>query len=410
MSKKTNNRRAFIQKTLAASGSLLLVNSTEIFARNKPNIHSIKSIQEIPTGKHPSLISRGDRPLNLETPVHLLDEKVTTSDKMFVRNNGKIPESIDESTWTIVFSGESISKEMSFTLAQLKSKFPIYSYQITLECGGNGRAGFSPATSGNQWTEGAVSSSVWTGVRLRDILESIGIRPDAVYVGYDGADEHLSGDPDLSAISRGVPLHKAMEDETLLAFSLNGEPIPLLHGFPVRLVVGGYPASVSGKWIQRIMVRNKVHDGEKMNDYRVPTFPVAPGEKVSPQNTMRIIESMPVKSIVTYPRSGAIIDKNQTLEIRGHAWAGELEVTSMAVSVDFGATWLPCTLEKPVNKYAWQYWNIQIPFPEIGYYEIWAKATDEKGTAQPMVIPGWNPKGYLNNSCHRIAIKVISES
>lgn len=410
MSRKSNNRRAFLQKTLTTSGALLLVNSSDIFARDKATIHSTKAFQEIPTGKHPSLISRGDRPLNLETPVHLLDDKVTTSDKMFVRNNGKVPESIDEDTWTITFSGESIAKETSFTLAQLKSKFPIYSYHITLECGGNGRAGFSPATSGNQWTEGAVSSSVWSGVRLRDVLESIGLKPDAVYIGYDGADEHLSGDPTLSAISRGVPLRKALEDETLLAFSLNGEPIPLLHGFPVRLVVGGYPASVSGKWIQRILVRNKIHDGEKMNDYRVPTYPVAPGEKVSSQNPMRIIESMPVKSIITYPRSGAILDKNQTLEVRGHAWAGELAVVEMAVSVDFGATWLPCTLEKPINKYAWQDWRIEIPFPEIGYYEIWAKATDEKGAAQPMVIPGWNPKGYLNNSCHRIAVKIISES
>ena len=141
MSKKTNNRRAFIQKTLAASGSLLLVTPSEVFAKTHANLHPTQAIDEIPAGKHPSLISRGDRPLNLESPVHLLDDSVTTADKMFVRNNGKVPESIDENTWTITFSGESVSKETSFTLAQLKAKFPIYSYQITLECGGNGRAG-----------------------------------------------------------------------------------------------------------------------------------------------------------------------------------------------------------------------------------------------------------------------------
>ncbi len=121
---------------------------------------------------------------------------------------------------------------------------------------------------------------------------------------------------------------------------------------------------------------------------------------------MCIIESMPVKSLITYPKSGAMIDQGKKLDIRGHAWAGELEVTKMEYSIDFGATWKECPIEKPVNRLAWQHFSASVDFPKKGYYEVWAKATNSKGTSQPMILPGWNPKGYLNNACHRIAIKV----
>jgi DMSO/TMAO reductase YedYZ molybdopterin-dependent catalytic subunit len=200
---------------------------------------------------------------------------------------------------------------------------------------------------------------------------------------------------------------KALQDETLLAFQMNGEDIPLVHGYPLRLVAGGWPASVSGKWVQRISVRNKEHDGSKMQGdaYRVPCNPVAPGEKVSEED-MCIIESMPVKSLITYPKTGAMISEGTKLNIRGHAWAGELEVSKMEYSIDFGATWKECPVDKPVNRLAWQHFTAEVDFPKKGYYEIWSRATDSQGTAQPMLIPGWNPKGYLNNACQRIAIKV----
>ena len=199
-----------------------------------------------------------------------------------------------------------------------------------------------------------------------------------------------------------------MQDETLLAFAMNGEDIPLAHGHPLRLVCGGWPASTSGKWVNRISVRNKVHDGEKMGgtSYRVPCETVAPGSKVE-DSDMCIIESMPVKSLITYPKSGALIKQSQTLNINGHAWAGELEVSKMEYSIDFGSTWHSCSLKKPANRLAWQHFNATVSFPKKGYYEVWGRATDAKGKAQPMVLPGWNPKGYLNNACHRIAVKIV---
>jgi hypothetical protein len=115
---------------------------------------------------------------------------------------------------------------------------------------------------------------------------------------------------------------------------------------------------------------------------------------------------MPVKSLITYPRSGAIFGIEKSLRIRGHAWAGERTVTKMDYSIDFGATWKGCELEPASNRLAWQHFRADIEFPETGYYEVWARATDSEGAAQPMLVPGWNPKGYLNNACHRIAVKV----
>jgi DMSO/TMAO reductase YedYZ molybdopterin-dependent catalytic subunit len=188
---------------------------------------------------------------------------------------------------------------------------------------------------------------------------------------------------------------------------MNGEDIPLAHGYPLRLVAGGWPASASGKWLNGISIRNKVHDGTKMTGtaYRVPCEPVAPGEKVKDED-MCIIESMPVKSLITYPKSGAILKKKNSLNIRGHAWAGELEVKKVEYSIDFGSTWKTCSLEKPINRMAWQHFSATITFPKKGYYEVWARATDSDNIKQPMLLPGWNPKGYLNNACHRIAVKV----
>ena len=353
------------------------------------------------------MVVLNDKPWNIEAKAHLLDDKVTPNSKMFIRNNGKIPLDIDAKNWTLTIDGESVNEEKIFSINDLKTKFKEYTYQLTLECGGNGRSEFNPPAKGNQWTVGAVSCASWTGVRLKDVLASIGLKKDAVYIGYHAADTHLSGDPSKEPISRGAPMFKALQDETLIAYKMNGKKIPLAHGFPLRLVAGGWPASVSGKWINRISVRNKEHDGTKMKGtaYRVPKNPVAPGDKVKDKDMM-IIESMPVKSLITYPKSGAIIDQSQTLNIRGHAWAGELKVTKMEYSIDFGSTWRNCNIENPVNRLAWQHFSATIKFPKQGYYEVWARATDSYGKSQPMLLPGWNPKGYLNNACHRIAVKI----
>jgi len=404
-------RRFFIEKTALTSISAL-VGADIVFGATMPKGYVPLGLQEPDPfkmfKKDRQMVVLNSKPWNMEAQAHLLDDKITPSKYMFIRNNGLIPENIDVTNWTLTIDGESVKTKKTYSLAELKSKFKQYSYQLTLECGGNGRSEFDPPAKGNQWTIGAVSCAVWTGVRLRDVLEDAGFKATAIYIGYHSADSHLSRDPEKEPISRGAPMAKALQDETLLAFQMNGEDIPLAHGYPLRLVAGGWPASVSGKWINRISIRNKVHDGTKMTGtaYRVPCKPVAPGEKVKDED-MCIIESMPVKSLITYPKTGAKITSNKKLNIRGHAWAGELEVSKTEYSINFGATWKSCSLEKPTNRLAWQHFSTSISFPEKGYYEVWVRATDAQNKAQPMLLPGWNPKGYLNNACHRIAIKVV---
>ena len=410
MHQKDDSRRKFISKSALAVFTAV-IGSKIVFGENLPEgIEPVglmpDSDQDSIPGKSSKLSVLNNKPWNAETPPHLLDPEVTPSELMFVRNNGIPPENVNVNSWTLTIDGESVKQKKTYTLQELKTKFKHYSYDLTLECGGNGRSEFNPPAKGNQWGLGAVACTTWTGIRLKDVLADVGLKNDAVYIGYYGADTHLSGDPNKVVISRGVPISKALEDETLIAWQMNGEDIPMQNGHPLRLVCGGWPASTSGKWLTRISVRDKVHDGPKMEgqSYRIPKFPVPPGTKV-PDEYMKIIESMPVKSIITSPKTGAIVPKGKSFEVRGHAWAGDLMVKEMHISIDFGVTWQKCELKAPKNRLAWQRWSTQVKLPSFGYYEVWARATDENGVGQPMVLPGWNPKGYLNNACHRIAVK-----
>jgi DMSO/TMAO reductase YedYZ molybdopterin-dependent catalytic subunit len=406
-------RRGFLKKS-SLLAMAAVVGSNIPFANNMPAglIPAALANSDAPfsvAGKD-GLIYLNDRPINAETPPHLLDDMFTPAKHFFIRNNGVPPEEvgINPDTWTLEIAGESCANPQTFTLPELKKKFKHYTYAVQLECGGNGRSEFNPPAKGNQWSVGAIGCGRWTGVRLKDVLQAVGIKEDAVYIGYYGADTHLSGDPTKVVISRGVPISKALEDETLIAWQYEGEDIPYQNGYPLRLVSGGWPASVSGKWLKKIVIRNVEHDGPKMTgqSYRVPCNPVAPGTDV-PNEDMCVIQSMPVKSIVTYPKSGVTHKLGENFAFRGKAWAGDLEVVEMDVSIDFGATWQKAKLNKPVNRLAWQSWEATVKFPKVGYYEVWARATDAARNAQPMILPGWNPRGYLNNACHRIAVQVV---
>ncbi|MFK8047644.1 MAG: sulfite oxidase [Halioglobus sp.] len=407
-------RRGFLQRSgLAAMAGF--IGSSIPFSSNMPGglipIAIADSAEPFSIEGKEGLRILNDRPINAETPPHLLDDQLTPAKHFFVRNNGIPPalQSIENpEQWVLEIGGEAAQQSKSYTLKELKEKFTHHSYALTLECGGNGRSEFDPPAKGNQWSTGAVGCAKWTGVRLRDVLEDCGIAKDAVYIGYYGADTHLSGNPGKHSISRGVPLQKALEDESLIAWQFNDEDIPYLNGAPLRLVTGGWPASTSGKWLKKIVIRNQVHDGAKMAapSYSVPCKPVAPGSKVA-ESEMCIIESMPVKSLVTFPKSGVSHSVKESFSCRGKAWAGDLSVAKVEVSIDFGATWQTAELDAAPNRLAWQQWRSKLAFPEPGYYEVWARATDSKGQSQPMLVPGWNPKGYLNNACHRIAVQVV---
>ncbi len=404
------DRRGFLRGAgLAAMGAA--VGAVIPFHRNMPAGLIPAALAEAKDGfvleGKDGLTILNDLPVNAETPPHLLDDAVTPNSRHFVRNNGLIPpraKSMQAGDWSLTIYGE-VAAPIAFTLDEIKKKFKPVTYRLQLECGGNGRAAFNPPARGNQWTLGAIGCAEWTGVRMRDLLKAAGIKSSAVYTGYYGEDIHLSGKLDKVVISRGAPIDKMMEPHTILAYAMNGEPIPYWHGFPARIVAPGWPGSVSGKWVKQIWVRDAVHDGPKMTgkSYRVPWYPPRPGEKVAKPN-WRIIESMPVKSLITFPEAGTVVN-GKTLDVRGHAWAGDRSVQQVDLSVDFGASWIKAKLEKPKNRYAWQQWSARITFPTKGYYEILARATDKKGRMQPFAVT-WNEKGYLNNSMPRVPVTV----
>ncbi|EAS45744.1 molybdopterin containing oxidoreductase [Photobacterium profundum] len=404
------NRRAFLQNALATTAASLLP-AKWVFAENLPVGMTPLETSALTWNKASDLPDYytvlNSSPLNATVPEHMLDPAITPANVPFVRWNGIMPDfnSIDPETWTFTVDGESVITSKTYTIAELKSKFTHHTQQLTLECGGNSRKGFFPGAKGNQWNNSAVYCSEWTGVLLSDVLKDCGIKDDAVYTGNKGFDTHLSGKGE--AISRGVPIKAALSDNALIAWEMNGDAIPYLHGYPLRVVFGGRPASVSQKCAVGISVRNQVHDGHKMAApaYQIPKHPIAPGEKVDNKD-FKIIEEMIVKSLITFPETGTELVLGKPIEIRGHAWAGTREVMKVEVSYDYGAHWHTATLAKPVNKAAWQQWSLNLTLPQQGYYEIWAKATDDQGDAQPVVQPQWNPKGYMFNGCHRIAVRV----
>ncbi|CEM08655.1 unnamed protein product [Vitrella brassicaformis CCMP3155] len=357
-------------------------------------------------------------PTNIETPPWLLDDALTPIDKFFVRNNGDIPRRAmdqDSEGWTLTIDGIGVDGSRNFTLQQLKS-FPTVTRKYPLQCAGHGRAGYRPQVGGNQWTLGAVGFAEWTGVLLKDILsydppegfKGLKVLDNAVYLAWEGLDRHCE-DTDAFAISRGVPIEKALDGYTMLAWEMNAETLPAAHGFPLRLIAPGYPGSAQGKWLKRLWVRDQVHDGPKMTgtSYRMPLQPLPPGHEGLTEEETSVIEEMPVYSIITSPPPCTQVKSGDSLTVRGKAWSGMGNVVMVEVSVDQGRTWTAAFLSPPVNKYAWQVWTVDIELPGKGYWEIYARATDEKGRVQPLMTPGWNPKGYLNNSVMKINVDVV---
>jgi sulfite oxidase len=359
-------------------------------------------------GKDGRLVVLGERPLVAETPESLLDDDTTPTDRFFIRNNGQIPETTSNpAAWKITVDG-AVQKKLELSLGELKKRFKTVTQRMVLECGSNGRSFFSPPARGTQWTNGGVGCARWTGVRLVDVLKAVGLKPSAMFTGHFGADPNLSGESNPQAISRGVPIKKAMDPNNLIVWAMNGKPLPLIHGFPVRLIVPGWPGSISSKWLTRIWVRDKVHDGPGMGgtSYRVTIKPMVPGHKPDDSN-FRDLESMPVRSIVTSPANGTTLRAGtRELKVRGAAWDGDYAVKAVHVSIDYGASWVPAQITKATNPYDWTRWTATLKLPSDGYYEIWSRATDQRGIMQPHAAGNWNPQGYGANPMHRVAVRV----
>ncbi len=358
--------------------------------------------------KNERLAVLGDVPLVVETPESLLDDDTTPTAKFFIRNNGLTPvPPADPDNWTVTIDGE-VHNPLALSLRDLKTKFEAVTLRMVIECGGNGRSFFDPPVPGVRWTNGGVGCAEWTGVRVADVVKAAGLKPSAMFSGHFGADPHISGDTDTQAMSRGVPIAKLMEEHNLIAFAMNGKPLDNIHGFPLRLVIGGWPASLSTKWLTRIWIRDRVHDGTGMGgtSYRVPITPIEPGAPVDPSN-FRDLESMPVRSIITSPAEKThFAAGTREIVVRGAAWAGDHTVDAVNVSIDCGATWQAAALDAPRNRYDWQRWTARVMLPSDGYFEIAARATDSRGVSQPFAPNLWNPEGYGANPIHRIGISI----
>lgn len=359
-------------------------------------------------GKDKGLVVLGDRPLVAETPEHLLDDETTPTSKFFIRNNGQIPEATTTpDAWKITVEGE-VNNKLEMTLGELKQRFQPQTHRMVMECGGNGRAFFTPPGRGNQWTNGGVGCAEWTGVKLADVLRAAGLKDSAKYTGSWGTDPHLSGDPDKKAISRGNVLAKSMEDHTMIVWAMNGEPLPDINGGPVRLMVPGWPGSLSTKWLSTVLVRSTPHDGQSMGgtSYRVPVTPIVPGSS-NDGKTFRDIQAMPIRSIVSSPANGTRLPAGtRSIALRGAAWGSESGVARVDVSRDFGQTWQAVSLAAPKNRFDWTRWTHTMALPSDGYFEVWVRATDRTGITQPVVAANWNPQGYGANPLNRIAVLV----
>lgn len=361
----------------------------------------------------PDMIVHSQNPFNGEFPPHLLDADVTPTIRHFVRNNSSIPKRAkfgDLHGWKLTIDGE-VHRKLTLSMDDLM-RFPNVTAHAVVECAGNGRSLFTPRVDGTQWIRGAVGCSEWTGVRLRDVLKAAGLKNTAVYTGNHGEDLPVdSGE----AFSRGIPIEKAMDEHTLIAFKMNGEDLPAAHGFPARLIVPGWIGSAMQKWLNRILIRDRVHDSKKMSgySYRIPAHPPVPGI-TSPENEMEIATSALIKSLITRPKSNVATDSDRLgisagspVQVGGHAWSGENKVDKVHISTDYGIKWQETRLIKPSNRYAWYHWETETAFEKRGYYEIWARAFDNKGNAQPFRQP-WNPRGYLGNVIHRVPVIVDS--
>jgi DMSO/TMAO reductase YedYZ molybdopterin-dependent catalytic subunit len=352
----------------------------------------------VPAGKE-KLIVRSLRPPDYETPVALLDSFITPIEHFYVRSHMPVPTGLEASTWTLQIDGE-VNTASTLTLDELR-KMPAVTVTAILECAGNGRALFDPPVAGIQWGKGAVGNARWTGVRMADVLKRAGLKSTARFIHMNAADRPLGTMPDFV---RHVPVDKALHPDTILAYEMNGQPIPLLHGFPVRAVIPGWEGAYSVKWLTGLRVADRESDSFWVaTAYRYPVRRVAPGAAVDAKD-MAPLTGLVVKSLITRPLDGATVGTGK-LEVAGFAWAGETDIARVDVSTDHGGSWQPARLIGERSKYSWRRFEFAFDARQPESYLILSRATDTSGRTQPM-SPPWNPSGYLWNAPDSVRVEV----
>lgn len=354
-------------------------------------------------GKLP-LIKKSYRPPNFETPVRYFGEAFTPNDAFFVRYHlSSIPE-VDADTWRLRVGGDAAGRAIEFSLADLKREFETVEVAAVCQCSGNRRGLSSPHVPGVQWGYGAMGNARWTGVRLRDVLQRAEVKAEALEVALDGADGAVSEKtPDFV---KSLPVAKALDPDTLLAFGMNGDALPHWHGAPVRLVVPGWTATYWIKHLTRIDVLSAPFNGFWMNPaYRIPRDRFSPVERFTSQENEKTtpITEMVVNSLITSLRDRMMYRSRTPLFVRGIAWDGGSGIAKVEVSVDGGATWAAAELGPDLGRFSWRQWSLAFN-PEPGEHVVMARATNMRGETQGFEAV-FNPAGYHHNAIHAVRIK-----
>ena len=353
---------------------------------------SIEILDALP-GKRP-LIKRSFRPPNYETPVAVFREPLTPNDAFYVRWHMGVPD-VTAADWRLAIGGPAAQSRREFTLADLR-RFRAHEVVAVNQCSGSRRGLFDPHVPGVQWGYGAMGNARWRGARLKDVLESAGIAPGALEVVADAADSPTLTGPDFA---KSLPMGKALDPDTLIAYEMNGEPLPRWNGFPARLVVPGWTATYWVKCLTALTIADKPFDGFWMKTaYRVPKGLFGPSgfaSQDSEQNSP--ITGSRVNSLVVDPAPGASLPAGRRAEIRGIAWDGGSGIRRVAVSTDGGTTWRDAALGRDLGRYAFRPWRFDVTPGAGSTLRLAVRAEARDGSTQPDALI-LNPAGYHHNA------------
>lgn len=346
-----------------------------------------------------------DRPVQLETPRHYFRSAFTPNEAFYVRWHLEgIPNSVDLKAWKLQIEGN-VNKPVSFSLSALMQNFKPFSIAAVNQCSGNSRSRFQPRVPGAQWGNGAMGNAMWTGVRLRELLDMAGPKSGSLQLQFQGL-ETGQGPAGLGSnlFRKSLDLANPILDECVVAYLMNGEPLPMLNGFPVRLVVPGYFATYWTKCLTWIRVLNSSDENFWMKTgYRVPDTPrgnTTPEDVKAGKVKTVPIERFPVRSFLISPDGFSKIPIGMNVSLHGIAFSGFGRVTRVEISDDGGTTWAPAKLGEDLGAYSFRTWDASWTAKSPGRYSLAVRATDEKGNTQPDE-PVWNPGGYLWNRIER---------
>ena len=357
-------------------------------------------------GKRP-LIKRSYRPPNYETPLEYLDAPFTRNDAFFVRYHlTNIPE-VSRAEWRLEVAGDSVEKPFTLGFDELTSGFEQVELPALCLCSGNRRGLSDPHVPGVQWGHGAMGNARWKGVRLKDVLSRAGVKKEALEVVGDGADAPvLTTTPDFV---KSIPIWKALDESTLLAWEMNGEPLPHWNGHPVRLVVPGWTGTYWVKHLVSLRVTSQPFKGFWMSTaYRIPKGKFALVDRFLSQEseTTTPITEMVASSLVTNLRGGERFKLGQRVEVKGIAWDGGYGMRTVEVSTDGGQSWRLAQLGPDLGKFSWRQWTHAFKAEKRGVHTLMAKATNRIGESQTFDLV-FNPAGYHNNVVQRIDVQVV---